>query len=154
MVAVRKLICSAAWSGLRWDFHYTNVAKEIWPRCNEMYSRDWVHRGDRNPHLRCQVYQGCRFYSLTRFPLSVLNLPLAPLPFLHLSASDLLDAKRRLSVSGTRCWLISDGEADIQAERQIVGKTWPLECFADILSLRLSLVHSFIPVMSLDQAAI
>lgn len=30
IVAVRKLICSEAWYGLKRDFHYdTNVAKEI-----------------------------------------------------------------------------------------------------------------------------
>lgn len=53
--------------------------------------------------------------------------------------------KRCLSVSGTHCWLIeiSDWEADIQAERQIVGETWPLECFADILSPSPSHSYSF-----------
>lgn len=53
--------------------------------------------------------------------------------------------KRCLSVSGTHCWLIeiSDWEADMQAERKIVGETWPLECFADILSPCPSHSYSF-----------
>ncbi len=58
IVAVRKLICSEARSGLRWDFHYdTNVVREIWLRCNEIYSKDWVRRCYQNPHSRCEMDQ-------------------------------------------------------------------------------------------------
>ena len=71
-----------------------------------------------------------------------------PSPSLLSSASQHLICrckKRCLSVSGTHCWLIeiSDWEADIQAERQIAGEKWPLECFADILSPSPSHSYSF-----------
>ncbi len=64
----------------------------------------------RNPFLRCQIYQGCRLCSLPSHPsllppfvffpscFLIVNLSLSLLPFLHLSASDLLDAKRDASV--------------------------------------------------------
>lgn len=69
MEALAKLIYSEAWSGLRWEFYYdTNVAKEIWMRWNEIYSTESVYWCYPNPHLRCQIYQGCRFCSLTHSP--------------------------------------------------------------------------------------
>lgn len=140
IVAVRKLICTEARPGLRWEFHLdTNVAEEIWLRCNEIYSKEWVYWCHWNPLLRCQIYQGCSLCSLARSPLThhccllSSSFPFTSFfPFLSSISLSLPSSlppslciwfagckKGCLSVSGTHCWRIeiSDWEADVQAER-------------------------------------